>query len=204
LEYRFNDGADLFRWDFEGWYGGDFNRLWVKSEGELATQGASEGDTEFHGYYSRLIAPFWDAQIGARYDRQWKSGDGDSRFFGAIGLEGFSPYRYEVTPTLFISEDAEVSLRLTATRDLRLTQRLVAQGRFETEVAFQDVPQFGVGSGFSYVELGLRLRYEIRREFAPYLGIEWERKLGATADLARRDDGDPDVLSLVAGLRLWF
>lgn len=204
LEYRLNDSDDLFRWDTEGWYGGDFNRFWFKTEGEQALQGPSAGSAEVHGYYSRLIAPFWDAQIGVRYDQLWESGSDPSRFFAAIGVEGFAPYRFEVTPTLFISEDGDFSARFTATKEYRITQRLIAQGRFETEIAAQDVPKFGVGDGFNYVELGFRLRYEIRREFAPYIGVNWERKLGETARFARQGGEDPDVLSFVAGIRVWF
>ena len=204
LEYRLHEGDDLFRWDSEGWYGGDFNRFWFKTEGEQSLQGSSAGSAEIHGYYSRLIAPFWDAQIGLRYDQLWEPGSDPSRFFAAIGVEGFAPYRFEVTPTLFISEDGDFSARLTATKDYRITQRLIAQGRFETEIAAQDVPKFGVGDGLNYVELGLRLRYEIRREFAPYIGVNWERKLGETASLARQGGEDPDVLSFAAGVRIWF
>lgn len=204
LEYRLGEGDDQFRWDAEGWYGGDFNRFWFKTEGEQTVQGPSAGRAEIHGYYSRLIAPFWDAQIGLRYDQLWEPGNDPSRFFAAIGVQGFAPYRFEVTPALFISEDGDFSARLTASKEYRITQRLVAQGRFETEIAAQDVPKFGVGEGFNSVELGLRLRYEIRREFAPYIGVSWERKLGQTADFARQAGDNPDVLHFVAGLRLWF
>jgi len=204
LEYRLNHGADLFRWDAEGWYGGDWNRFWFKTEGEQTLQGTSAGRAEIHGYYSRLIAPFWDAQVGVRYDQQWDAGNNDSRVFGAIGLEGLAPYRYEVTPALFVSGDGDVSFRLTATKDFRITQRLIAQPRFETEVAFQEAPEFGVGDGFNYVELGFRLRYEIRREFAPYIGVNWERKLGETANFATQSGEDPSVVSFLAGVRIWF
>lgn len=204
LEYRMQRGDDLLRWDSEGWYGGDFNRFWFKTEGEQTVQGPSAGSTEIHGYYSRLIAPFWDAQIGLRHDQNWAPGSDSSRTFAAIGLQGLAPYRFEVTPALFISEDGNLSARLTATKEYRLTQRLIAQGRFETEIAAQDVPKFGIGDGFNYVELGLRLRYEIRREFAPYIGVNWERKIGETASLARQGGEDPDVLLFVAGVRIWF
>jgi copper resistance protein B len=204
LEYRLGQGDDQFRWDAEGWYGGDFNRFWFKTEGEQTVQGPSAGRAEIHGYYSRLIAPFWDAQIGLRYDQLWEPGNDPSRFFAAIGVQGFAPYRFEVTPALFISEEGDFSARLTTSKEYRITQRLVAQGRFETEIAAQDVPKFGVGEGFNSVELGLRLRYEIRREFAPYIGVSWERKLGQTADFARQAGENPDVLHFVVGLRLWF
>jgi copper resistance protein B len=204
LEYRMHKGDDLLRWDAEGWYGGDFNRFWFKTEGEQTAQGPSAGSAEIHGYYSRLIAPFWDAQIGLRHDQIWTPGGDSSRTFVAIGLQGFAPYRFDVTPALFISEDGDLSARLTATRDYRISQRLIAQARFETEIAAQDVPKFGVGNGFNYVELGLRLRYEIRREFAPYIGVNWERKLGETETMARQSGEDPNVVSLVAGVRIWF
>lgn len=204
LEYRAQAGEDLFRWDADGWYGGDYNRFWFRSEGEQFLDGADSGEAEIHGYYSRLIAPFWDAQVGIRYDQEWERGDRSNRSFAAVGLEGFAPYRYEVVPTMFVSEQGDVSARITATKDYRITQRLVAQPRFETEVAAQSAPQFGVGSGFNYVELGFRLRYEIRREIAPYVGVNWERSLGKTGKLVKAEGNDRDVLSAVVGIRVWF
>ncbi len=204
LEYRMNDGSDLLRWDVEGWYGGNVNRFWFKTEGEQSLEGGASGDAEIHGYYSRMIAPFWDAQAGLRYDPMWESGNVSSRYFAALGLQGFAPYSYELTPAVFISEEGDVSARLTASKDFLLTQRLIAQARVETEIAAQAVPEFGVGSGFNYVELGLRLRYEIRRELAPYIGVNWERKLGQSSSMARREGEDVDLFSVVAGLRLWF
>jgi copper resistance protein B len=204
FEYRVTDGDDLLRWDVEGWYGGDFNRFWFKTEGEQALSGPSTGSAEIHGYFSRLIAPYWDAQAGLRYDQSWDPKKNRSRVFAAIGVEGLAPYRFEFTPTIFVSEDGDVSARLTATKDIRFTQHLVAQGRFETEIAAQDVPEFGVGDGFNYVELGLRLRYEIRRELAPYLGVNWERKTGETARYGQEMGEDRETLSFIAGIRAWF
>lgn len=204
MEIRASDGPDLFRWDIEGWYGGDFNRLRLRSEGETGLQGGNSGTAEIHGYYSRLFAPFWEYQIGARADIDWKPGDRESRAYASIGIEGFAPYRFELTGNLFVSDAGDLSARLTATRDLRITQRLIAQGRFETEIAAQDTPSAGIGTGFNYVELGLRFRYEIRREFAPYAGVNWERKLGQSGNLARQLGEDPDVLSFVAGIRIWY
>ncbi|MCB1120099.1 MAG: copper resistance protein B [Verrucomicrobiae bacterium] len=204
LEYRYQDGDDLFRWDVEGWYGGDEDRFWFATEGEQALEGPDSGNFELHGYYGRLIAPYWDAQAGLRYDEVWESGERHSRVFAAFGVQGFAPYRFEVSPTLFVSEDGDTSFRFTASKDYRITQRLVAQPRFETEYSFSNVPEFGVGNGFNYVELGVRLRYEFRREFAPYIGIEWEKELGDTADFSRADGEDTDVFNFVAGVRLWF
>lgn len=204
LEYRAHDGDDFLRWDAEGWYGGDINRFWVKTEGEQTLQGPDAGTAQVHGYYSRLVSPFWEAQAGIRFDTNWGSSNNSDLLFGAVGLQGRAPYNFEVTPVLFLSENGDLSARLTASKDYRITQRLIAQPRFESEISAQNVPEFGIGSGFNYVELGLRLRYEIRREFAPYVGINWERKLGRSADFSRADGEDPSLLSVVAGLRVWF
>lgn len=121
-----------------------------------------------------------------------------------VGFTGLAPYWFEVEPALFVSENGDVSARLSATYDALLTQRLVLQPRLDVNVALQDVPKFGVGSGFNNVELGLRLRYEIKREFAPYVGVTWSRQLGATADLARGTGAKVDEVRLVAGVRLWW
>lgn len=204
LEYRLNDGKDTFRWDVTGWYGGDYNKLWIKTEGELLASGRAAGEIENQFLYSRLITPFWDAQIGLRYDDAWGPSSNPSRNFAVIGLEGFAPYRFEIEPALFISEDGDVSAKLTASADLFLTQRLILQPRLDTELAVQDAERFGIGSGFNNIELGLRLRYEIRHRFAPYIGIHWRRLLGETASLARRGGEDVETIGAVIGLRLWF
>ena len=204
LEYRLNDGDDLVRWDAEGWLGGDTHRVWLKSEGEVRTTGPSGGDAEIQLLYGYNFAPFWDFQIGARQDFLFGSGPDRERTFAAIGVEGLAPYWFELSPTLFVSDDGDVSARLTGTYDVLLTQRLIAQPRVELNVAAQDAEKFGIERGFNDIELGLRLRYEIRREFAPYVGVNWLRKLGNTADLARREGEDASVVGFVAGLRIWF
>lgn len=205
LEYRINGGtSDSVRWDAQGWYGGDYNRLWFRSEGESATSGASSTEAEFQLLYSRMVAPFWDVQLGVRYDTVSGSGPDQSRWLGVAGLQGFAPYRFDVEPALFVSEDGDVSARLTGTTDWLLTQRLILQPRLETEVAAQDVEEFGIGEGLEYIELGLRLRYEVRRQIAPYVGIEWERLFGRTADFARAEGDDDSNLALVFGLRVWL
>ena len=204
LEYRRNKGPDTFIWeDVEGWIGGDYNRLVVKTEGQARTAGTSGGQVQGQALFSRLIAPFWDFQAGVRHDRLY-GGPDRSRTFAVIGLEGLAPYWFHVEPFLFISDRGDISASLEATYELLLTQRLIAQPRFEMNVAAQDVEKFGVGSGVNDIEFDLRVRYEIRREFAPYVGISWTRKLGKTADLARREGEEVDNLAIVAGLRLWF
>ena len=205
LEYRARRGApDVARWEAQGWHGGDYQRLWVKAEGEQSVQGATEGDVEIQALYSRLVAPFWDVQVGARYDTRWGPGPNRGRWFGVIGIQGLSPYEFETELALFVSQDGDVSARLTATSDFLITQRLILQPRFETEVAAQEVPEFQVGQGLNYADLGLRLRYEFKREFAPYIGVNWIKSFGKTKDLVRGAGGQASDLALVLGVSLWF
>jgi copper resistance protein B len=201
LEYQTNEGAGQLIWDGQGWYGGDYNKFWLKTEGERSLEGGGFGEVEVQGLYSRAIRPFWDVQVGVRQDIK---PDNPSRTFGVIGIQGLAPYWFEVDAAAFISDDGDISARLEVEYDLLLTQRLIMQPRFETNIAIQDVALLGVGSGVNDVELGLRLRYEIKREFAPYVGVNWSRKLGETADFARANFEDPGSASLVAGIRFWF
>jgi copper resistance protein B len=203
LEYRDNKGKDTLRWDVQGWYGTDYNKFWTKFEGDDQTS-ANEGELELQALYSRMIAPFWDFQIGVRYDRLYGSGSDKDRGFAVIGFQGLAPYRFEIEPALFISDDGDVSARLTATYEMLFTQRLILQPRFETNIAASSASQFDIGSGFNDVQLGLRLRYEFRREFAPYVGVRWQHQFGNTADLTRSEGGDVDNFALVAGIRVWF
>ncbi len=204
LEYRSNEGPDTFTWDAQGWIGGDYNKLWFKTEGDQELNSDRGGEAEVQLLYSRLVSSFWDFQVGVRYDQLYGSGSDPWRLFTVLGFEGLAPYWFDVEPSLFISEDGDVSARLTGTYDLLLTQRLIAQPRFELNVAAQEVEKFGIGEGVNDIELGLRLRYEIWREFAPYVGVSWLRQLGDTADIARREGEVVDNLAFVVGVRLWF
>lgn len=204
LEFSSGDAVDALTVDAEGWYGGDRNKFWWKAEGSRELASSNAGEAEIQALYSRLIAPFWDFQVGVRYDRTWGPGPDRDRSFLVLGFEGLAPYWFELEPTIFVSEDGDVSAQLTATYDLLLTQRLILQPRLDLNSAAQDVPEFGVGSGLNNVELGLRLRYEIRREFAPYVGVTWIRQIGDTADLARASVDPVDDLRFVFGLRLWW
>jgi copper resistance protein B len=204
LEYRSNrHGGNTLRWDAQGWIGGDYNKLWVKTEGErLAAR--NSGDAEVQVLYSRLVAPFWNFQAGVRNDTRYGGIANPSRTLAVIGFQGLAPYEFDIEPALFVGKGGDISARLTGTYDVLLTQRLIAQPRFETSASSRDVKQFDIGSGVNYVELGMRLRYEIKREFAPYVGVSWVRKVGNTADIARSTGSPVDNLSVVAGLRLWF
>ena len=203
LEYRSNDGEDTFNWDGIGWVGGDFQRLWIKTEGDVGLD-TGDGEAELQLLYGKLISPFFDFQAGIKYDQVYSSDGGPARASGVIGIQGLAPYIFEVDASLFVSQDGDVSARLGAEYQLLLTQRLVLQPEFETNLAIQDVEKFGVGSGLNDIELGLRLRYEISRKFAPYVGVNWTRKFGDTADFAEEEGESTDNFALVGGLRLLF
>jgi copper resistance protein B len=204
LEYQAQQGTDTLFWNIEGWLGGDYNKLWVKTEGDQGLSGDNGGEAEGQLLYSRLIAPFFYFQVGGRYQRVSDNRSDHSRGFGVLGVQGLAPYWFDIEPALFISQDGDVSARLEAEYELLLTQRLIAQPRLEVNVAAQEVKKFGVGKGFNDVELGLRLRYEIRRQFAPYIGVSWTRLLGDTADLARQEGSTVDNLAFVFGVRIWY
>lgn len=196
-------GADSsFRWDAEGWYGGDFNRVWFKSEGETSTM-EKDYSADFQVLYGRFIKTYYDFQIGGRVQTNTFRGRNATRFQGVIGVEGFVPYKYEIEAAAFIDPKGNVSGRFSFYRDYLITQRLVMQPRFETDLAIQKVERFKTGRGLNDIELGLRLRYAIRREFAPYIGITYERSFFGTADLVRADGGSPGQLRFVVGVRMW-
>ena len=198
-EYQARKGRDGFRWDGEGWYGGDINRVTVKTEGEGAFgEGVEEAEVQL--LYSRAIDPYFNLQAGVRQD----VGPGPKRTYATVGFEGLAPYWFEVEGALFVSNKGDILGRLEGYYDQRITQRLILQPRAEANFALQDVPESGIGSGLSDLELGLRLRYEVVKEFAPYVGVEWARKVGDTARFARAAGEDADVTSLVAGIRFWF
>lgn len=201
LEYRAatDDGSGTFSWDVRGWVGGDYNRLWFKTQGDDRLDGPVEnGEVQLR--YSRLIGPFWDLAVGVRYDVQ----PDPSRAYGVFALHGLAPYLDEVDADLFVSEEGDVSARLEVEYPILVTQRLILQPSFELNLAAQEVQELRVGPGLSEIELGLRLRYEITRELAPYIGFVWERKVGRTADLARGVGEEFDVPAFVAGIRFWF
>ena len=204
LEYREHDGdgGHFAAWEIDGWVGGDYNRVWLRSEGDRSLT-ESEGEAELEILYGRLISPFWDFTVGVRQDLLSGGGHDRGRTFLSIGLEGLAPYWFEVTPAFYLSDDGDVSARLEATYDLLLSQRLVLQPRFELE-AGTDAREFGIGGGLQGLQLGARLRYEIRRELAPYVGVNWTRRLGKTAELTRDEGEDANILAVVAGIRLWF
>ena len=188
----------------EGFYriGTDYNKLFVRAEGEGLISEA-EGEAEVQALYSRLVTEYFEAQAGLRLDTEFGDGGLRARPQLAVGLEGLAPYFFEVEPFLFLSYEGDLSARLEGSYDLLLTQRLVLQPEGEVTLALQEVEDWGVGSGLNDVELGLRLRYEVRREVAPYVGVSWLNRFGAARDFARAE-GEPTSEALVVfGLRLW-
>lgn len=204
LEFRNNNGADALNWDAQAWIGTDRNKFWLRTEGEDIRAGGSGGEWELQALYSRMVAPFWDLQVGLRHDQIYGTRQDRGRAFAVLGLEGLAPYRFEVTPALFISEDGDISARLSASYEMLFTQRLILQPSIELNAAAQRVEAFGVGNGINDLDLELRLRYEIRREFAPYVGISWTSKFGDTADIARSEGERTEDFAVLAGVRFWF
>lgn len=198
-EYRVQQGRDGYRWDGEAWVGGDIDRLWLKSEGEGAF-GDDVESAEVQALYSRAIDPYFNLQAGLRQD----FGPGPDRTYATVGFEGLAPYMFEVEGALFLSTKGDLLARLEGYYDQRLTQRLILQPRVELNLSAQDVPENRIGSGLVDAELGLRLRYEVTRQFAPYIGVSYDAKTGRTADFARAAGEDPTATSFVAGVRLWF
>ena len=199
LETRVRDGRDGYLWDMQGWYGGDINKLWLKSEGEGGF-GRSPEDAEFQALYSRAITPWFNLQTGLRYDVR----PSPERTHLVVGIQGLLPYVFELDGAAFLSNNGDLTARFEFEYDQRITQRIILQPRVEFNLAAGEIPELGIGSGLSSMEAGLRLRYEFRRELAPYLGVSSGRKLGQTADFARAAGEDPGGWNFVLGVRAWF
>jgi len=199
LEADTGTGRDdtISTWDFDGWIGGDYNKLYLKSEGE-AVDGDVQ-DAEFWAMYSRNIATFWDAQVGVRYDSE-----PHSTSYLVAGFEGLAPYFFETEAHLFVSNDGDVSARIRQENDFLLTQRLIVQPYLEVNLFLQNVPELEKGSGLSDGEIGLQLRYEITRKFAPYVDFRYERKFGETSSIAKKSGEDNDDFIASVGLRSMF
>lgn len=190
--------GDRYGWEMEGWYGGDINRFAFKTEGEGASRGGVEA-AEVQLLYSRAVARYTDVQVGLRYDLEPRS-----RAYATLAVDAMFPYWFEAEGSIFLSEKGDLLAHLEGSYDWRLTQRLILQPRAELEFAAQDIPDSEIGSGLSTGELGLRLRYEFRREFAPYVGVSFERSFGDTARFARAHGENVKRTRFVVGLRAWF
>ncbi len=198
MEYRAREGDDGYLFDVQGYYGGDLNKFWFKSEGE-GSFGEKIESAEVQALYSRAIAPFFDLQAGIRQDFAPMD-----RTYAVVGIQGLAPYLFEVDAAAFLSDKGDLTGRVEAELDQRITQRLVLQPRVEVSLSAQDIPELGIGAGLDTVETGLRLRYHFTREFAPYIGVDQEWKIGQSADYARLEGEDPSVTNYMVGVRFWF
>ena len=197
LEWSEVENRDALAWDAQAWYGNDYTKLWLKSEGERVA-GEYEGRAEL--YFDRVLARWWNLQVGVRQDFS----EGPSRSWAGIGIQGLAPHWFEVEATAFVGEQGRIAAIFSGEYEILLTQRLILQPKIEFDLYSKDDPDNGIGSGLADTELALRLRYEFRREFAPYVGIVWTRLYGETADFARAEGVDTDDLQFVAGVRFWF
>ena len=192
------DAGTGLTWEGQSWIGTDLNRLWLRSEGEQIDGRLESADLEV--LYGRSVSAWWDVVAGVRHDFR----PGDSQDFLAVGVVGLAPYKFEVEATAYVGESGQTAARIEVEYETLLTNRLILQPLLEAEFNGKDDPARGVGSGLSTAEFGLRLRYEIRREIAPYIGIVRERAFGQTARFREQDGHASDDTRFVAGFRIWF
>ncbi len=187
-----------FRLDAQSWYGGDRNKLWLEVDGER--QDRKLGATRTEALWDRAFATYWSSQLGVRHD----FGEGPGRNWAALGVQGLAPWWFEAQATFYAGESGRTAARAELDYELLITQRLVLQPNVEVNVYGKNDRARNIGSGLSDIEAGLRLRYEISRQFAPYIGVSWKRKFGNTAGFARAAGEDVRDTKFVAGIRIWF
>ena len=198
FEAQLVHGEPGLRWDSRSWIGGDRNRIVIRAEGE-AVDGVLDA-TEAHVLFGRSIGRWWDVVAGVRFDPR----PSPSHTWAAIGIQGLAPQFLDVQATAFFGQSGHTAARVEIEYELLLTQRLVLQPLVELSLSGKADPDRGIGAGLSTGEVGFRLRYEIKREFAPYTGVVWHRKLFGTGEAARERGGDAGGWHLVAGLRWWL
>jgi copper resistance protein B len=198
IEWQGGDGPSRFAWKTRGWIGKDRDRLWFRSAGDA--EGGRLGSASVEALYGRAVAPWWDVVAGVRQDVR----PGDPQTWAAVGLQGLAPYWFEVEATAYIGASGRTRVEFETEYEVLLTNRLVLQPLVELDIYGKDDPERGIGAGMSEIETGVRLRYEIRRELAPYVGVVWHHKLSGTADFAREAGERVSSARIAAGLRLWF
>ena len=191
LEWRDADGCGALGWDVNGWLGRDTERLWLRAEGER--EGGRTEHAEAHRLYDRAFAPWWEVVAGVHQDFR----SGPAQAWAALGVQGLAPYGFEVEAGIYLGEAGRTAARVEVEYELLFTNRLILQPRVELNAYGRDDERRDVGAGLSEVEAGLRLRYELRWEFAPYVGVTWGRRSGASA----AGEGDARV---VIGAHFWF
>ena len=196
VDYADRHGG-LWNGHLDGWIGGDVERLWIRAAGEIADGDVEKAELQL--FYGRNVHPFWDLLVGVRQDFEPRG-----ETYLAAGVVGLAPYFFETEATAFLSTEGDLSARFEQSFDLPITQKLIAEPHVELNLFAQDVPERGVGAGFSSIEVGLQLRYEIVRKFAPYVDLVWERDLGKTASITRAAGDDVEDTTLRIGVRAWF
>jgi copper resistance protein B len=198
-EGRIGGGRNAYRWEGQAWVGTDYDKLWLKSEGFVLGKGGTD-DGRHELLYDRAITTYIDLQAGVRTD--WDSGTG--RTWAAFGVQGLAPLFFDYEATGYLSDEGHAAMRLAASYDLLITQRLILQPEIELNFYSKADPSRMVGAGLSDIDTGLRLRYEISRKFAPYIGIAYAGKFGQTAQMARQAGESAGALQFVIGIRSWF
>ncbi len=198
LEVGASGGSNPITWESDIWVGQDLNKLWFKTEGERVS-GTTEGSRN-QLVFSRAVAPFWDFQVGYRQD----TAPGETRDYATVGFQGVAPYYFESDISLSYGQKDQLAINANFEYEMMLTQKLVLSPEIEVDIYSKDDDEMGIRSGISSLEAGIRLRYEIKREFAPYIGVNWSQKLGGTADLARSEGEDASETMFVVGIRAWY
>lgn len=199
LEWQSKDGDPIYLWDVSAWVGTDYNKLQFESEAEYLIEEDEFEGLEVEAFYMRNIASFWDLKLGVRHDFE----PDPERTFAAFGFEGLAPYWIETEIVGYVSNEGDFSAKLELEYELLLTQRLILMPRLEAGFSAQDVEDYGIGQGITDYEAGLRLKYEIWREFAPYIGVSWSQMVGETGTIADNEGIDTEKLSLVLGISAW-
>jgi copper resistance protein B len=198
LEWQGNQSESGMNWDAIGWIGGDRNRLWFRTEGEF-DEGRLD-NAEAHLLYGRAFARWWDVVVGVRQDVR----PGPTQTWGAFGVHGLAPYWFEVEATGYVSNNGQTAAHVKVTSELLVTNRLILQPLVEVNLYGKSTVERGIGAGLSSTDISLRLRYEFRREMAPYIGVTWKHTFGKTRDLAKASGHTVSRVQFVAGLRLWY
>lgn len=199
FEVRVSDGSNSLGLEADAWMGKDLHKAWFKLD--IEKTGTEYEQVELQALYSRAVSTYWDLQMGLRHDAKPA---GETRDWAVIGIRGLAPYYFDVDAALFVGTHGQLALSVNTEYEVMLTQRLVLSPELQVNLFSQNDSAVDQGSGLSDIELGLRLGYEIRREIAPYIGVNWERKFGQTARYARSVGEKTDDLQIVVGFRAWF
>lgn len=197
--FEYQEDTESIVYDLQGWYGTTYNRFVMKAEGDIADSTLEESSTDL--LWGRALNAYFDTQLGIRFDTYE---EGEDRQWLALGIQGLAPYWFELDVTAYMGDDGRTALTAEAEYELLLTQRLILQPRAEVNLLGKDDPENGLGSGLTSLAVGLRLRYEFSRQFAPYIGVEWTSAYGNTADYRQDAGEDKSNTQVLAGLKFWF